>query len=292
MNILFIGSSGPLSLYPLMNLLTTPHSVCAVAMEITQTNPFYNHLFPIHTPADDLSNLHLDSLAQHHNLPVIIFDKPLEQHCNDIKQYSPDIILVSCFAKKIPESILSIPRYGCFNLHPSLLPDYRGPMPVFWQFRMGASEFGVSLHRMTSLFDRGDIILQSSIALADATHYMQAKILLAKLGANLIVDALDDLEYLVPNATQQAKESGQYYSYPVQDDYTLSTQWTAKRMFNFIKAFEEENISFPCMTNNQTFFIIEAIDYAVDSDCAFDLTDDCITIPCSTGCVHARVSLD
>ena len=291
MNILFIGSSGPLSLYPLHTLLSSGHSICAIAMEVTQTNPFYNPLFPISTNNNDLANTHLDSFAQSNKVPVILFDKPLENYKSVISHYCPDIILVSCFGKKLPESILTIPKYGCFNLHPSLLPDFRGPTPVFWQFRNAARQFGVSLHRINNYFDRGDIIKQASIEFADGIRHKQASLLLADLAAELILDVVNNFENRTSHATCQQHDHARYYSYPSSEDYTVNTSWTARRIYNFIKAYAGENILFPCNIDGQIIYLLEAIDYDDQSTAIFEIIDDQVIFPCCRGFIKARFRL-
>jgi methionyl-tRNA formyltransferase len=291
MKILFIGSSSPLSLIPLNKILQSEHSICAVGMEVTQTNPFYNYLFPVKTDSNSLNFHHLDSFAKQNHLPVITFNKHIAHYVDVIKKYAPDIILVSCFGKKLPTEILSIPAMGCFNLHPSLLPQYRGPTPVFWQFRNGAEQFGVTLHLMTTNFDDGHIIGQSSIDLNDGTHHMQAKLQLSEIAADLIIDVLNDFSSFIKNVENQSEHSSSYYSYPAQEDYTVSTTWSAKRLYNFIKAYQNNSIVFPCEYNNQTFNLIEAIHYDLNADTGFKLTNDFITLPCSSGYLKAKIQL-
>jgi len=292
MNILYIGSSGPLSILPLKNILQTQHSICAVAMEANQTNTLYNHLFPVQTTQENTSNTHLDTFAKQNNLPVIIFNSNLQSYAEDIKHYAPDVILVSCFGKKLPSNILSIPRYGCINLHPSLLPEFQGPTPVFWQFKNGTNLFGITLHRMTEDFDAGDIIKQSSIQLDHGIHHQQAKLQLAHLAADLITDTLNDFPGVIENSTPQDKQLSSYYSYPRQDDYRVSVSWTAKRMYNFLKAYQNGSTLFPCEINGRTFNLIEAISYDDNSDCEFKLIHDQLTLPCFSGCLTARILHD
>ena len=291
MNILYIGSSGPLSILPLKNILQTQHSICAVAMQDTQTNPFYNHLFPVQITEKNTDNTHLDSFAKQHNLPVIIFNKSLQNYVDDIEHYKPDIILVSCFGNKLPSNILSIPRHGCFNLHPSLLPEFQGPTPIFWQFKNGVNKFGVTLHKMTEDFDAGDIIKQSSIALDNGIYHQQAKLQLAHLAADLILEFLNDFNHAIERSKPQNNQLSSYQSYPTQDDYQVSATWPASRLYNFLKAYQGINISFPCEIKGQTFNLIEAINFNTDDDCEFKLNHDQITFPCSTGCLTATIQL-
>ncbi len=132
-------------------------AVCAVAVASQPAKTFYDARLPVFTEHSDS----IENLARELTLPIIDMSAPLSTLIAEIKALSPDLILVSCYARKIPQAILDIPVHGSFNLHPSLLPAYRGPAPVFWQFRDGLSEFGVTLHRMTETMDAGEIVAQS-----------------------------------------------------------------------------------------------------------------------------------
>lgn len=291
MKILFIGSSAPLSLIPLEKILHAGHTICAVAMEASQANPFYHHLFPVQTDSATPDNIHLDSFAKQNNLPVIILAENLQKNIVDIKHYSPDIILISCFGKKIPDAILSIPIYGSFNLHPSMLPKFRGPTPVFWQFKYAASPFGVSLHRMTHDFDCGDIIKQAHVKFDDGIHHLQAKLQLAHSAADLILDTLNDFSNLIKHATPQPSHASSYYTYPTQSDYKISPQWSARRLFNFIRAYQDGRTLFPCEINGQTFNLLTAISYQLTSLHSVEIMDNIINLPCADGSLRAELSL-
>jgi len=131
LKILYIGSSGPLSFIPLQTLLDAGQSVCAIGWAADNKSALEDQGIPVMT-ANQGS---IAPLARLHDIPVINLSGPWSQSADDIGKYSPDIIMVSCFARRLPDPVLSIPRIGCFNLHPSLLPAYRGPVPLFWQFR-------------------------------------------------------------------------------------------------------------------------------------------------------------
>jgi methionyl-tRNA formyltransferase len=77
-----------------------------------------------------------------------------------LREYQPDLVVCHGFPWRIPASALRIPRLGIMNIHPSLLPKYRGPLPVAWAIRNGDSELGVTLHWMDENFDSGRIIVQ------------------------------------------------------------------------------------------------------------------------------------
>ncbi|MGC9670639.1 methionyl-tRNA formyltransferase [Planosporangium sp. 12N6] len=74
--------------------------------------------------------------------------------------YRPDLLVCYCFPWKLPASVLRIARLGAINVHSSLLPRYRGPIPVHWAIRNGDREIGVTVHRMDEDFDTGPVVIQ------------------------------------------------------------------------------------------------------------------------------------
>lgn len=78
----------------------------------------------------------------------------------------PDLILVLGFPWRLPPDLLAVPRLGSLNVHPALLPRYRGPNPIFWHFMNGETRGGLTVHRMEPEFDTGPILAQSAIDIA------------------------------------------------------------------------------------------------------------------------------
>ncbi len=124
MNILYIGSSGALSLVPFKKLLASDYSVSAVGV--------YRPLM-IEQKIIALENESLALSAQQLQIPVIDFSQPLDDLIEQLNCLKIDLILMSCYSRRLPEKIINLAAVGCFNMHPSLLPRYRGPEPVFWQ---------------------------------------------------------------------------------------------------------------------------------------------------------------
>jgi methionyl-tRNA formyltransferase len=83
---------------------------------------------------------------------------------------APDAVLTWCFPWKVPPEALAIPSRGCANLHPSLLPKYRGRMPFAWALRNGDTHMGVTWHRMGSRMDGGPILAQKSFPIDDEDY--------------------------------------------------------------------------------------------------------------------------
>lgn len=125
-------------------------------------------------------------------------------------------IVVACWPRLLPEGLLALPRWGCLNVHPSLLPAFRGPAPVFWQLRAGLREIGVTIHRMNGEFDQGPILTQAPLALPDGATGEEIDGLVAELGARLVGEALDGLAAGTLEAREQVEGEGSYQGWPTE----------------------------------------------------------------------------
>lgn len=111
-----------------------------------------------------------------------------------IREIDPDAIIVAAYGKILPKEILDFPRYGCINVHGSLLPKYRGAAPIQWSVINGDPETGVTIMQMNEGIDTGDMLLQKAlpIGIDDTAESMFDK--LAELGAKTLIEALEKLE--------------------------------------------------------------------------------------------------
>jgi methionyl-tRNA formyltransferase len=108
-----------------------------------------------------------------------------------ITSLQPDLIVVVAFGRLLTPVLLNIPRIYCLNLHPSLLPEYRGPAPIPWVLIKGETKTGVTVQRMREKIDSGEIILQKTISIEpeDNTGTLTKK--LSRLGAETLVEAIN-----------------------------------------------------------------------------------------------------
>lgn len=111
-----------------------------------------------------------------------------------IKGIAPDCIIVAAYGKILPKAMLDLPKYGCINVHGSLLPKYRGSAPIQWSVINGEKETGVTIMQMAEGVDTGDMLYQKAIPIGidDTAESMFEK--LSDLGGEMIVEALDLLE--------------------------------------------------------------------------------------------------
>ncbi len=106
----------------------------------------------------------------------------------------PDIIVVVAYGRILPKEILNIPKYGCINVHASLLPKYRGAAPVQWALLNGEKETGVTIMKIEELLDTGEIILQEKIKIEENHNTLTLSEKLFKLGGELLLKVLKQIE--------------------------------------------------------------------------------------------------
>ncbi|MBE0068321.1 MULTISPECIES: methionyl-tRNA formyltransferase [Thermoanaerobacterium] len=114
-----------------------------------------------------------------------VFDK--------LRKLNPDLIVVAAYGKILPEEILQIPRYGCINVHASLLPKYRGAAPINWAVINGEKETGITIMYMEKGLDTGDILLQKSIPILEEDNSETVHDKLAVLGGNALIEAINKM---------------------------------------------------------------------------------------------------
>lgn len=107
--------------------------------------------------------------------------------------YEPELIVVAAFGQILPKDLLEMPKYGCINVHASLLPHLRGASPIQTSILLGDKETGVTIQQMGEGLDTGDIISQRSIPIKDDDTGGSLFDKLAELGAELAVDTIEDI---------------------------------------------------------------------------------------------------
>ena len=110
------------------------------------------------------------------------------------RQLAPDLVIVAAFGQILPGEIIHGPREGCINIHPSLLPKYRGAAPINWALIRGEEKTGVTIMRMDEGVDSGDILLQEETPIGAEETFGALHDRLAKMGAGLLLNALAMLE--------------------------------------------------------------------------------------------------
>ena len=131
-----------------------------------------------------------------------------EEFINEIKNLEPDVICVVAYGKILPKEILEIPKYGCINVHGSLLPKYRGAAPIQWAVINGEKVTGVTTMFMDIGMDTGDIILKEETKIGEDETTGELWDRLATMGANLLVETLNKIE----NGTAPREKQSEKFS--------------------------------------------------------------------------------
>ena len=146
--------------------------------------------------------------ALEYNIPVY---QPVKLRQSDVidklKEINPDVIVVVAFGQILPKSVLELPRYGCVNVHASLLPKYRGAAPIQWAVINGDEESGVTTMLMNDGIDTGDMLKVRRYKLAPKETGGSLFDKLSILGAGLLIETLDDLEKGVLTPVPQTGEA-------------------------------------------------------------------------------------
>ena len=152
-----------------------------------------------------------------------------------IKALKPDVICVVAYGKILPKEILEIPKYGCINVHGSLLPKYRGAGPIQWAVLNGDKTTGITTMYMNEGMDSGDIILQQEVQIGEDETTGKLWERLSILGGKLLVETLKQLE----NGTAPRKKQGDDFSVaPMLTKNMAKINWqeqTASQIKNLVR---------------------------------------------------------
>lgn len=136
-------------------------------------------------------------LALSHNTPVYqpeSLKKNGEEYIKIIEDLKPDCIVVAAYGKLLPKAVLDIPKYGCVNVHGSLLPKYRGAGPIQWAVLNDEEKTGITTMLMAEGLDTGDMLIQRETAIGENETAAELFDRLAEMGADVLSETLEKLE--------------------------------------------------------------------------------------------------
>ena len=154
-----------------------------------------------------------------------------------LRALQPDLIAVAAYGQILPPAILELPRFGCLNVHASLLPRHRGAAPIQWAILEGDAATGVTIMKMDAGLDTGDMLTKAVTPISDADNAQTLHDRLAELGAALLVRTIP--EYVAGRITPQAQsaESATYARKITKHDGRLDWTQPARTLWNRLRAF-------------------------------------------------------
>jgi methionyl-tRNA formyltransferase len=131
--------------------------------------------------------------AQQRDIPVLQPERARnEEFIQTLETYKPELIAVAAYGQILPKKILDMPRFGCLNVHTSLLPKYRGAAPIQWALLNDEPETGVTIMKMDVGMDTGDILTQERTPISAQDNSETLHDRLAQIGARLLVQTIPD----------------------------------------------------------------------------------------------------
>jgi methionyl-tRNA formyltransferase len=260
LRILFLGTESLFSQRALEQLLEGGCQLCGTliagpAQSVRGAPPAFPEL-PVARPPS------VQRLAEVHDIPL---HHALSLSDSEVvscwESLAPELVVSAGFPFILPSRVLALPEFGGLNLHPSLLPAYRGPSPLFWQCRDGVAETGISVHVLTERVDAGDIVAQTRVPFPLGVLGVELIEQLAVAGGRLVVAATAALAAGELPRRPQCESAASYFPAPTDADFELPLRWSAERAFRFMRGTAHWSRPYPIKVGDERLELEAALDF-------------------------------
>ena len=208
------------------------------------------------------------SIARAHGIPLMAFHRLSEEGTlEEAARLRPDLLVTACFPCILCKRWLTLAPRGAFNLHPSRLPAYRGPSPLFWQFRNGEERMGITLHRALAAVDAGPVVETDEMPVAAGVSASEVNAALARRGAALLVRAVRRFGSGAPRESAQDETRATWFGWPDESAFRIPTTWTAEHAFRFMRGVAEWGRPFSIEAGGGTLKAERALDFRTREGC-------------------------
>lgn len=183
-------------------------------------------------------SLSLRTFAGRLSVPYYLLQrgKPQEDLANFIRKQKPDIICVAAMSQLLNEEVYSIPPQGAINFHPALLPNYRGPRPLLWQYYFMERQGGATIHYIDRGEDTGDIIKQKSIPIYTGMPNAELAGKIIEAGTELMVEALEEIgKGTVQRVSQKNLPCAFRARHLLKNEQLIQWDWPIERVWHFLR---------------------------------------------------------
>jgi len=169
-----------------------------------------------------------------------------------LKAINPELIIVAAYGQILPQTILALPRFGCLNVHTSLLPKYRGAAPIQWAILNDEPRTGVTIMKMDAGLDTGPILTQAQteIAVQDTSETLHER--LAQIGAELLRDTIPDYVAGKIQPCPQPAEGAAYAPRIRKEDGRLDWRQPSRALWNRVRGLLPWPGAFTCLVGEPT----------------------------------------
>ena len=207
-------------------------------------------------------------LAEENNIPVFQPEKIKnnEDVMETLKELNPNLIVVVAYGKILPETILNFPKYGCINVHGSLLPKYRGAAPIQWALINGDTETGITTMYMDKGMDTGDMIYKSELPIEKEDNYESLHDKMAVLGSVILKKTLEKLVELDGNLPRE-KQLGEYTIAPMIDKEIMRIDFrkTGKEIVDLVRGLSPVPTAW-CMLDEERVYKVYGAEYVTEEE--------------------------
>lgn len=177
--------------------------------------------------------------AQAHGIPVYQPEKIKDpEFIAKLSEIEADVFVVVAYGQILPQAVLDMPKYGCINVHGSLLPKYRGAAPIQWSLINGEKMTGVTIMYMEKGLDTGDMLLKREIPIAPDDTYGSLHDKMAPIGAQALIDALEMIENGTAAPEKQNDAESSYVSTIQKAQGQIDWRNSAKSVVNIIRGLD------------------------------------------------------
>ena len=207
-----------------------------------------------------------------------------------LTKLDPDLIAVVAYGKILPKNVIDYPKYGCINVHGSLLPEYRGAAPMQRAIIDGKDKTGITIMYMAEGLDTGDMLYKKELPIKENDNFENIHDGLGMLGAEMLVEIIPQLQNGSSIRTPQNDELSSYAKKITKEDCLVDFSKDAKTVHNQIRGLSPFPLSFTHTPNGKLLKLIESkvADSTTPHECVGEILslDGCIEIACAIGSVY------
>ena len=212
-----------------------------------------------------------------------------EEFASLLEELSPDVIVVVAYGKILPKNVLDFPKYGCINVHGSLLPEYRGAAPMQRAIIDGKKQTGITTMYMAEGLDTGDMLLKETVDITDSDNFETIHDKLGECGATLIVRTLEGIENGSVSRIPQNEEGATYAAKILKEDCALSFSRSAREIHDLIRGVSPFPLSFTHTPDGKLLKVVASRIYKEEGELGkageVISLEDGITVACGNGAV-------
>lgn len=207
-----------------------------------------------------------------------------------LSELNPDLIVVVAYGKILPKNVIDFPKYGCINVHGSLLPEYRGAAPMQRAIIDGKDKTGITIMYMAEGLDTGDMLLKRELKINENDNFENIHDGLGQLGAQMLIDIIPELKNGTAIRTPQDEALSSYAKKITKEDCLIDFSKDAKTVHNQIRGLSPIPLGFTHTPSGKLLKLIEskiADENTPHEICGEVLSlDNGIEIACKTGSVY------